>query len=128
MAEKLSNQNNEINLLELFSSLWKGIFRFFQAIIDLCLFLFVFGIRRTHWVILFILAGLGIGYLVYTQTSRHYSSEMIAQPNGFTSIDMEQYINDIHDMCTHKNVKGISNAFNTAVCCSKCFCRFVIAF
>ena len=60
---------------------------------------------------LFVILGIGSGYLIYKKTPRFYSSEMIAQPNGFTSIDMVQYINDVHMMCVRNNVDGITNAF-----------------
>ncbi len=110
MTEKQRNQQNEIDLLDLFSSLWKGILRFFKIIIDTFLFLFVFGIRRIHWMVLSVIIGFGIGYLRYSQTPRYYSSEMIVQPNGFNSIEMGQYINDIHKMCEQNNIAGIVEA------------------
>ncbi|MFC2098669.1 hypothetical protein ACFLSP_02880 [Bacteroidota bacterium] len=34
---------------------------------------------------------------------------MIAQPNGFSSIDMVQYINDVREMCDKHNYLGISS-------------------
>lgn len=112
MADTKNKTNDEIDLLELFSVMWRGILNFFKAIIDTILFLFVFGIRRLHWLVIIILIGAATGYIRYKSTARIYSSEMIAQPNGFTSIDMAQYINDIHEMCQKNNVAAIANAFN----------------
>jgi len=111
MSDPKSKPNNEIDLLDLFSSIWKGIGNFFMLIINVFLFLFVFGIKRIHWMLLIAFVGIGLGYLIYLKTPRYYSSEMIAQPNGFTSIDMAQYINDIHEMCLKKNAEGIVEAF-----------------
>ena len=109
--EQKEQPRNEIDLLELFRLMGRGIRNFFKWVIDAILFLFVFGIRRIHWLVLIVIAGAGIGYLIYLTTERYYSSEMIIQPNGFTSIDMAYYINDIHDFCVNKNIEAIQIAF-----------------
>jgi hypothetical protein len=112
MNKENSTQNNEIDLYKLFQSFWHFLVRVFQTILNIILFLFVFGLRRILWlIILGMLAG-AIGLLVYSSTDRYYTSEMIVQPNGFTSMDMAQYINDIHVMCIKGDVRGIAKSFD----------------
>jgi hypothetical protein len=115
MANSSTNPEREIDVLEFFSLLWRGIVNIFRFLAEAFLFVFLFGIRRIHWLIIFAALGAGIGFLVYKATPRYYSSEMIAQPNGFTSYDMAQYINDIHDMCEKDNFEGISEAFKIPI-------------
>lgn len=111
MTEVKSPSNNEIDLIELSARIGRGIRKFFMSLIDIMLFLFVFGIRKSVWLIIIVIAGATVGYFAFKSSERVYSSEMIAQPNGFTSIDMVQYINDIHEMCEKRNYLGIANAF-----------------
>ena len=106
------NNGSEIDLLGLFSIFWGGIIKFFRSILDTFLFLFVFGIKHIHWLIGIVLIGALTGYLMYKTSNRVYSSELIAQPNGFSSIDMATYINDIHRMCENSNYTGIADAFD----------------
>jgi len=115
MTETKPKTNDEVDILELFSRIWRGITKFLKSILEIILFCIVFGIRSIHWLILFGLVGASIGFLAFRGTKRIYSSEMIAQPNGFTSIEMSQYINDIHEMCKASNVMAISNAFDIIV-------------
>jgi hypothetical protein len=61
--------------------------------------------------LIFLALGMGLGYFIYSRAPSQYSSEMIAQPNGFTSIDMKHYIDDIHDMCVNDNVEGLAKSF-----------------
>ena len=112
MSENQSKSTNEIDLLDLFSSVWKGIRNFFKAIIDTILFLILFGLRNIHWLLMIAIISALVGYIKSKTTDNVYSSEMIAQPNGFTSVDMVQYINDVHNMCKRGNFRGIANAFN----------------
>lgn len=110
MSENQDKIHREIDLLDLLARFMNGLKRMFVFLFNGFIFLFVFGIRRIHWLLLFVLIGAGIGYINYKFAPRFYTSEMIAQPNGFTSIDMSVYINDLHEMCKKGNTEGISNA------------------
>lgn len=112
MKDTKNSANDEVDILELSSKVWRGIRKFIGSILGLFIFCSVFAIKRVHWLILFTLLGVGTGFLMFKNTDRIYSSEMIVQPNGFTSVDMAQYINDIHEMCQNRNIDAISNAFN----------------
>jgi hypothetical protein len=108
---KKDELNNEIDLFDIFAAIGRGIRKFFKGIIDVFLFLFVFGIRKIHWLALIGLLGAGIGLLYNLFSTDYYSSEMVVQPNGFTSIDMVDYINDIHNFCEEGNKEAVANAF-----------------
>jgi len=112
MTDKQDKAGNEIDLLSLLSAIWKGIRDFIKGLLDVILFLFVFGIKRIVWIVIIIVLGTGTGYLLHRISDKTYTSDMIAQPNGFTSIDMVEYINDIHEMCEKGNYLGIAGAFN----------------
>lgn len=101
---------SEIDIIKLFRTIFKGIGNFFLALFNFFLFLFVFGIRRFHWVLVGVIVGGLAGYILYVNTERFYVSEMVAQPNGFTSLDMIDYINDIHVMCKTRNTTGLTNS------------------
>ena len=111
MEENRPSKKDEIDLLELFSIFWRGIVKLLKSVIDFIVFLFVFGLFRIHWLLVFAVIGASLGYIVFQNTDRYYSSEMIAQPNGFSSIDMVQYFNDIQEMCERRNMEAISKAF-----------------
>lgn len=106
--EKNSNQVQEIDLLELFNRLGRGIKNLFLGITKVILFLVVFAIKKVHFLAVFALAGGVIGIMFYSSTQRYYSSNLVAQPNGITSTDMINYINDLHDLCLKKNTPGLA--------------------
>lgn len=109
MASKTTNQSpSEIDLLELFQKLGNGIKNIFIGLLKGILFLIVFGIRKIHFLVLFVIAGALIGMVLYNSTRRYYSSYMIAQANGITSADMINYINDLHDLCTKRNTQALA--------------------
>ena len=99
----------EIDLLELFQRIGNGIKNLFIGLIKGILFLIVFGLKRIHYLLLFAIAGGIIGLIMYNSTKRYYSSYMIAQPNGITSTDMINYINDLHDLCQKNNTDALAN-------------------
>lgn len=102
------NEVKEIDLLELFRLIGKGIKNFFLGILKALLFLFVFGIKRAHWVALFIVGGALTGWLYFSSTERYYSSELIAQPNGINAVEMVEYINDLNKHCTKGNTEALA--------------------
>ena len=110
MPESQDNSNREIDLLDLIARIGRGLGNFLKNIYQAVLFLFVFGIRRIHILVLIAILGGAVGILVYKLSEKYYASEMIAQPNGFSSMDMAVYINDIHEMCRRGNVAGIANS------------------
>jgi hypothetical protein len=107
-SEKNYNQSQEIDLLDLFNRIGKGIKNLFLSLFRGILFIVVFAIRKFHFLILFGVAGGLIGLLFYSSTQRYYSSNLVVQPNGITSTDMINYINDLHDLCLKKNTPGLA--------------------
>lgn len=102
------NEVKEIDLLELFSIMGKGIKNGFLNVFKAFLFLFVFGIKRVHFILLFVIVGGIIGWLFFTNTQRYYSSDLIAQPNGISSTEMVDYISDLTRLCEKGNNKGLA--------------------
>ncbi len=111
MAES-QKEVKEIDLLELFASIGKGIKNMFFYLIKSLAFLITFGIRRAHWLALFAIAGGLIGLLFYSTTSRYYTSNLIAQPNGISAYDMVEYINDLNRFTEKKNIPALSLALD----------------
>jgi hypothetical protein len=111
MSEK-NQEVKEIDLLELFSLIGKGIKNAFLGLIKAILFVIVFGVKRAHYLLLFAAIGGGIGWIVYSGSQRFYSSELIAQPNGINVSDMVNYINDLNKFCEKNNKPALSYALN----------------
>lgn len=110
MSEKTSPQ--EIDLLELFQRIGKSISNLFGKIFKVLIFLIGFGIRKIHFLILFAIIGGLIGWGIYSTTKRYYSSDLVAQPNGISSVDMVSYINDLHHLTEKRNVASLALALN----------------
>jgi hypothetical protein len=109
MASEIQSQSpQEIDLLQLFQKMGEGIKNFFVWLFRGMLFLIIFGIRKIHFILLFAVAGALIGYVLFSNTQRYYSSYMVAQPNGISSADMINYINDLHDLCKKKNSQALA--------------------
>ena len=108
MAENKSTQPQEIDLLELFNKIGIGIKKFLLGIVRGVLFLIVFGFKKAHFLAMFAIAGGLIGWLMFSSTSRYYSSYMVAQANGINSADMIGYINDLHELCKKSNVDALA--------------------
>lgn len=97
------NEVKEIDLLELFRLFGNGIKKLSLGIFKTIIFLFVFGLKKAHWIALFIVVGALLGWLYFSSTERYYSSELIAQPNGISAVDMVNYINDLNKYCKNGN-------------------------
>lgn len=102
------NEVKEIDLLELFSVIGKGIKNGFLFLLNAVLFLCVFGVQRIHFIIAFVITGGAIGWFFFSSTQRFYSSDLIAQPNGMSSIDMVDYIGDLTYLSKKGNKEGLA--------------------
>lgn len=102
----------EIDLLELFRLTAREVKKLILWILKALIFLIGFGLKKILFILLFGAIGAGVGFLLYTTSPRYYSSDMIAQPNGITSIDMVSYMNDLTELCKHKNTSALSHALN----------------
>jgi hypothetical protein len=58
----------------------------------------------------FVILGAALGLLRYSQTQRYYSSNLIAQPNGISAIEMVEYINDLTKFTKNKNAIALANS------------------
>jgi len=109
-VRQANRQTNEIDLIDLFRKTIQAIGNFFLFIFRSILFMVIFGVRKIHFLLLFVIAGGIIGQVMYKNTKRYFSSYMIAQANGIKSADMINYINDLHDLCVQRNTPAL--AFN----------------
>ncbi|MBN2349901.1 MAG: hypothetical protein JXJ22_13735 [Bacteroidales bacterium] len=110
--DNLKKKTDEIDLLELFSILAHKISQFFNFIFRTILAIVVFLIRKSPILVLFAAAGVFIGYVLFSNSKRFYSSEMVAQPNGISNSDMINYINDLNKLCKEKNYLSLSQTLN----------------
>ncbi len=102
----------EIDLIDLFKVIGRVIKRGVNWIVRSILFLVIFGIRNAHWILISLIIGILAGYLFFSNTSRYYSSDMIAKPNGIPAIDLIQYINDLGNFAKSNNSKAIALAMD----------------
>ena len=101
MTKELENknqnrQNDEIDLLELFNKMGKGIKRLFINIWDIFLKVTVFFIRKSPYLITFIILGFLVALLKFKTSDRYYSSDMILRSNSVNNADMIAHINKLH--------------------------------
>ena len=108
--EQNSTQPQEIDLLEIFARIGKGLKNIIVFLLKGILFLIVFAIKRIHYLIGFVIVGALIGFVLFKSTKRYYSSDLVAQPNGITSTDMVSYINDLHNLCEKNNASALAYA------------------
>jgi hypothetical protein len=108
MASNSKPPVQEIDLLELNRKIGKGIRNLFVGLYKVILFLIIFGLKRIHFLLIFVLAGALVGYVLFKNTRRYYSSSMIAQANGINSSDMITYINDLHTLCQKNNTDALA--------------------
>lgn len=100
------HKNDEIDLLELFQKLINWFSRVFTWIGETLLRILLFYVRKSPWLIGFILLGVGVGYGIYKMTPRYYSTEMIIKANSISNSDLVHFINNVSmkgDLITKSN-------------------------
>lgn len=110
MAENKTNVPQEIDLVELFQKIGTTFINWGKGILRAIFFLISFGFKNWSYIGGFAILGGLIGFGYGSISKPFYASEMIAQPNGITSMDMVSYINDLTPLCETKNYVAIKNA------------------
>ena len=112
--EKKNQQrsNDEIDLLELFSKMGKGIKRFFLNIWNIFLKVTVFLIRKSPYLIAFIILGFLVALLIFKTSDRFYSSDMILRSNSISNADMIAHINKLHFYGEEDNKQALAQSLN----------------
>lgn len=117
MTKELENKNqpranDEIDLLELFNKMGKGIKRFLINIWDIFLKVTVFFIRKSPYLIAFIIFGFLIAFLKFKTSERFYSSDMILRSNSVSNADMIAHINKLHFFGEEDNISALAQSLN----------------
>ena len=112
--EKKNQQrsNDEIDLLELFSKMGKGTRRFFLNIWNIFLKVTVFLIRKSPYLIAFIILGFLVALLIFKTSDRFYSSDMILRSNSISNADMIAHINKLHFYGEEDNKQALAQSLN----------------
>lgn len=96
-------KNDEIDLLELFRRMGRGIGRMFRWMGTAFVTTTVFMIRKSPIWILGILIGGGVAYTQFKLSERYYESNMILKANAVPNQDMISYINELHNYAREGN-------------------------
>ena len=117
MTKELENKkqhrsNDEIDLLELFNKMGKGIKRLFINIWDIFLKVTVFFIRKSPYLIVFIILGFLVAFLKFKTSDRFYSSDMILRSNSVANADMIAHVNKLHFYGEEDNKQALAQSLN----------------
>ncbi len=110
MAENINNRNDEIDLLDLFRRMGKGIANMSRAIGRGILISIVFMLRKWLPLGISILAGVGLSYLMKFSSEPFYTSNMILRNNAAPIADVLNYVNRLHTYCEEGNTDELSAA------------------
>ena len=116
MDNQIQNQrpSDEIDLIELFNRMGKTIKKFFNWIIFIIKSFFLLLISKSIWIISFIIIGVLLGYLYYSNTPRFYSSQMVARSNSMNNAIIVNSINLLNDLFINKNYSALGNYLGTS--------------
>jgi hypothetical protein len=106
-------RNDEIDLIELFQKIINWFGKVFTWMGETALRIFLFYVRKTPWLIGFMVIGLFIGYGIFKMTPRFYSTEMIIKPNSIANDDIVYFINDV-SMKGSINIKAKNYSIDTS--------------
>jgi len=102
-------RNDEIDLIELFQKMGNGIKNLLNSFLNLLYSILLFFIRKSILILIIILLGLAYGYVKYKTSPRYYSSSIEAYSNAISSIDMINYVNNIHELFKENNNVGLQS-------------------
>lgn len=100
MDNQIQNQKptDEIDLIELFNRIGRGLKSMFYWIINLIKLFLILLIRKSLWIISFSIIGGVIGYTLYNSTPRIYTSEMVARSNSMNNSVIVNSINLLNNL------------------------------
>jgi len=110
MSENTNTRNDEIDLLDLFRRMGKGIANMSRAIGRGILISIVFLLRKWLPLGISILAGVGLSYLMKFSSDPFYTSNMVLRNNAAPIADVLTYINRLHTYCGEGNTEELSTA------------------
>ena len=105
-------QNNEIDLLELFNRMGKGIKQILLSTLQFLVSFIVYSVKKFYIYGLAIIIAGGMAYLNYSLSKQYYSSEMVAITKAIPSTDMAMYINELHVLAKDGNTSELAKQLN----------------
>jgi hypothetical protein len=110
--KRRDSKNDEIDLLDLFARMGRGIGNMLQAIGSALLYIIFFLLRKWLWLGLSVALGIGASFLIKLSTERLYSSDVILRSNTIDNSDMIAYINKLHTYCREANFTELAAALS----------------
>lgn len=105
-----SPKNDEIDLLDLFRRMGRGIGKMFRAIGKGILISIVFLFRNWIPLGLSVILSVGLSYVLKVTSPSFYTSDMIFRNNAVSNADMMSYINRLHTFCIEGNKEALRDA------------------
>lgn len=103
---------DEIDLLELFNRMGRGIKKGILWVYRLVLDFLKLILSKTVWILAFIIIGLIVAYVLYSNTRRYYSSEMTAISNSINNTYVVSSINLLNDLFKQRNYSIAASYLN----------------
>ena len=95
IQQNTGKPNEEIDIFEFCSRMWVAFKNFLTSIKDLIISLIIFLIRKTLWIVSFSLAGVLMGYLMYSISRPFYTSTLEGNTGGIYDIDERNYLGGV---------------------------------
>ncbi|SDB82986.1 hypothetical protein [Williamwhitmania taraxaci] len=106
--------NEEIDLLDLFNRMGKSIQKGINWGINLIYQFFLLLIRKSLWILTFTCIGVSIGLLLFFNTNRFYTSNMVAKCNSTENNIVVDAINQLNDLCINNNFEMLARYLETS--------------
>jgi hypothetical protein len=100
-------RNDEIDLIEVFQKFTSWMNQITVKFFNFLYSIFLFFVRRSILISIVLAIGLIIGFYQFKTSQRFYSSSLEAYSNAMSSIDMINYINNIHELFYADNNEGL---------------------
>jgi hypothetical protein len=105
-----SSQSKEIDLLDLFQRMWQGIMRGLKILgSGLLMFLF-FCLRKSLYLFIALLLGIGASYLIKMSAEKVYSSTITLRSNAVSTSEMIDAINKLFLFTETENFEALESA------------------
>ncbi|MBE0675008.1 MAG: hypothetical protein IH591_10135 [Bacteroidales bacterium] len=110
--KRSDSKNDEIDLLDLFTRMGRGIGKMLQGAGRAMLYVIFFLLRKWLWLGLSVALGIGASFLIKFSTERLYSSDAILSSNTIDNADMIGYVNKLHTYCREANFAELAAALS----------------
>ena len=98
IQQNTGSPNDEIDIFEFSSRMWKAFVSFLVGIRDLFISFIILLIRKSLWIISFAVAGFLLGYLIYGISRPTYSSSLEGNTGGLDNTVVVEHINKLNKL------------------------------